>query len=978
VWEHRLVRYLVEKSKKKDEFKENYFKQGMELHVRPINSAGPGNLYLVAGPMFVYPLGSGTDRDFHNDVKTFVDSALNRLKRSEIKLESQLSDLLLAGKSAGWIYDECLSDEAEILSKAMGSILSAELGPEMENLTLTNSSLHLLGTISLLLHREIPDPEKRGKQTESPYKIVFRLDRDRRLCVECEHKDAWNFRIEKTNTPMDHRAKVTAYEQSNFTPADLEQREKEIKKLLGEYGQSFASQFNGYTGSRVKDLSAWMDNRFGVVSVELGESVKKAGENYRNLAGKIATLFIGDTVSLYYYDSVKKRLRLKIAEPIMEDSDQEREILLAIEEDILNQVDEDPSKKENEICYRAVKEAAPQFCESWTPGAIGGDAFPLEQTLLNPRKYGDHFKTRSAIAVPMKIHGHLFGVLKLQGYSPFQFRREIVNFVEQVAGAIAPYLYQQDLLSRLSELSDTILAREKFEDETYKEEIPDRPESENKRKEVPTANNVESGDGEYDTEKTVEQKTHESICEAFAKIFLADASAIFVPNDKQYTDEDGNSVLPMKFVASCNRPSLDASLNEDEEAYTIDDQSPVNDALIKGEKNYNIYNIKDWANTHRKWQGAKKYRKETATNFDYIVVVPFKHEIEPLYVWDQDEETQNLAALSLYYKVPKPERENPPSSMWEHTARFISNHVSIYLHEIRQRGKMDDSIHRLMRHEIKHLTNSVAINSETILEKIKKERVGDALLEKRVEAILMQNKNSRILLNRIMGLFRDENFRIFQQFLRTCRAPDPVLYLISEDGVIDVEEGSENIRVSEFLEEVCSYFDSRCLVEQDQQTEKTETQDIETGMPSKIRRDLQSESVKDLRIRIHKRAFEIITHNLLENATNYCLRKDQITVSLNKDQDGKALEISFKNRGRALQSSKEAAQIFRWGKTGSNSGDEKIGTGIGLYVAQAFCNFLGIQLILDEYPRKNKDQKIGEFEFVITLPFSEYPPLEGQ
>lgn len=928
-WEHRLIRWLTESSKVSESDKSHFFSQNMEIHVRPLFFNDSERLFLVVGPMFVYPIGSGLDRDFHWDVKNFIGRVIKRLGPFENVSEHEESDLILAGKSAGWIYTECLNNEASMLSKALWSLFAAKLHDNFGGIKLTNSALHLLGTICLLMQKELSPKKGSINLPEWIEQIMFRIDRSKNLCLFARQKgESWELEVGSKEGAVDSRVELTISDSNENRNKEKNKIEIEIKKILGEYGQSFAYQFNGYTGSRVKDLSAWMDNQFGVVSVELGESDAEASKNYSSLANKIGTLFIADSVSIYSYNSVERKLALLSAEPINHRSEEDRRNLTAIEKDVLDQVMEQPDKRKLDISYRSLESGAPEFCQSWTPKNIGGDAIPKDQPLLNPKIEGVDFKVRSAIAVPMKIHGHTFGILKLQGYSHFQFRREIVNFVEQVANIIAPYIYQQDLLSRLSTLSDKIL-------------------------DIDNPNNKE---------------TLQQICRDFAQIFLADASSMFFPIGKEFEYKPGVKVLPLEFKASCNRPLLDESLEEDKKPYRIEDPSPVTDALLYQDKKYNVYYIPDWAEDHKEWEKAEgnPYRKETVDNYHYIVVIPFKHEIDSQVDWSTDEESADLAALSLYYKVDvRDPKSKPPSEMWEHTAKFLSNHIAVLLRETEKRHRIDDRIHRLLRHELKHLVNNVTEKAKAIFDSVKKQELQDQKLKEKMERLSSQLHISRVLLNRIMGLFKDENWSKFKKFMRTCNAPDPVLFLMSKDGAIDLEADSENVTWSEFLEEMCSIYDPYIM----------EYNSPQQG-PSEIKGDFE-DSIVNQGIRIHKFGLQIVMQKLLENAVRYCLANTEVTVSLK--QEGQAFVIRVINKGLCLENAAARRRIYDWGEIGANVAKDQEGTGIGLYIAKAICDFLEIELY-DDINEFDPDRtgKIGQYEFVLVFPFSKYQPIEEQ
>ncbi len=927
-WEHRLIRWLTERSETSETNKSHFLSQNVEIHVRPLFSRGQERPFLVVGPMFVYPIGSGLDRDFHWDVKNFIDRVLKRLGPLEDMSEHDESDLILAGKSAGWIYTECLNDEASMLSEALCSLFAAKINDSFSEPKLTNSALHLLGTICLLMQKELSPKKGTIKLPQWVNQIMFRIDRSNNLCLFAKQEERWRLDIGLKQEALDSRVELDVSDGNETRSKEKNDIEIEIKKILGEYGQSFAYQFNGYTGSRVKDLSAWMDNQFGVVSVELGESDVEASKNYSDLANKIGTLFIADSVSIYSYNSVERKLALLSAAPINDRSEEHRRELMHIERNLLDQVMEQPDKRAVDISYRALDNGAPQFCQSWTPQSIQGDAIPTDQPLLNPRIAGLDFKVRSAIAVPMKIHGHTFGILKLQGYSHFQFRREIVNFVEQVANIIAPYIYQQDLLSRLSALSDKIL----------------------------------------DIENPNNKETLQQICRDFAQIFLADASSMFFPIGKEFDSNTGEKVLPLEFKASWNRPLLEESLEEDKQPYRIEDPSPVNNALIYKDKKYNVYYIPDWAEDHKEWEKAEgnPYRKETVDNYHYIVVIPFKHEIESSFDWSTDEESADLAALSLYYKVDvRDPKSKPPSEMWEHTAKFLSNHIAVLLRETEKLHRIDDRIHRLLRHELKHMVNSVTEKAKSIFDSVKKQELQDQKLKEKMERLSNQLDISRVLLNRIMGLFKDENWSKFKEFMETCDAPDPVLFLMSKDGAIDVEDDSEKVTWSEFLEEMCSIYDPYII----------EDTSPEQG-PSEIKRDFEDSIVKQ-GIRIHKFGLQIVIQKLLENAVRYCSANTEVTVSLK--QEGQAFVIRVMNQGLCLKNSAERRSIYDWGEIGANVAKEQEGTGIGLYIAKAICDFLEIELH-DNIHEFDPDRtgKICSYEFVLVFPFSKYQPIEEQ
>lgn len=165
-----------------------------------------------------------------------------------------------------------------------------------------------------------------------------------------------------------------------------------------------------------------------------------------------------------------------------------------------------PEKRCHSICYGALWERKAIQRPNWdgTPGVDGmyiHERPDIEDTM------------RTAIAVPMKLFGRVWGIIELAGFTPNQFDRVDPIWLEEFGTLIVDQLFHTSMLAEIYQINQEIL---------WDENRPDEPEQPGR---LPDAREAVAAKASRHT------MLMDRMCERMARIFMADGAALWLEDE---------------------------------------------------------------------------------------------------------------------------------------------------------------------------------------------------------------------------------------------------------------------------------------------------------------------------------------------------------------------------------------------------------------------------------------------------------------
>ena len=868
---------------------EPYYTDDMNVAAYRFDIKDIFNGVLVVGPVFSRALESDSwPGGLAGAVDKFVTNISDEARELGIENTFDRHEMLLRGRGTGWIYTECLMEDAELVGDTLHAIFAAGIdSPEIG--FIRNRSYHDLAQAAYLLHRDPALISKTLGETGDSTTLSFKLDLHTHLVLRARpDKGGWRLSLVRDDDMGRKRVAVQVGMDSQGEP--VRKAETKLVKVAGELSQSFAYRQHGFMGQKVKRLSRWLHNYFGVVSAEPEDIRKLNGDEYRDpeekeafteLARRISELFNADIVSIFMYHHAERKLKAKIIYFQKELEENERKDWQNSEYASMAEAASSPHHRMQSIAYRAAENRGEQFCRALLPGRGGSAEFePSNQPILNP--YPELFKRRSAIAVPMLVHGLLLGVLEIDGFCQYQFRGDSVQLAQEIADIVGPFLYQREVLRSLSTLSEAVLNDDQAVEERYAR-----------------------------------------ICEVMARVFLADASVLFMPPPGR----KGEYALEAWY----NRDDLEPLMEKEQYLLRgLENDSPVIQALAS-KKFFNPFRIADLEEQHPGWTEKVPSRKSTAERFNELTIIPIR---DPRKAPDE-----NLCALSLdYVRSAQETALRPLIERWEPTAQLVSHFVAICVGAMHTRRDVEQRMQGFLAHEIVHLAESVKLKSDLLRTYFKENLPEDIIHPATTAADDLDGCVS--FFRKFTALYREDEFRTM-----LATGVDPYLYLMTKDGV-NLAGEPETIKLSEFLAK--------------------ETLPYGVKFPRQISTDFHQMSA-DL-IRIHKQPFCIVLTNLFVNANKYSLPGTVMVVRGETDMECHRIMIS--NVSKCLRDKLEELQIFAPYSRGSNidrSFDS--GVGLGLHIVRTLCRHFRISLDLEI---EHMDPGTCQFTFSLELPHKHF------
>ncbi|GEM_PF-1795956 len=856
----------------------NYFQKEMQVatwDLRP-DTRFPGFLFL--GPVFARPIANDEPREFRDQVEDFVKAVYKDVSRKDKDHKPNLQQMLLLGPAKGWMYSDCLEKQTKLLANALRSIFTADCSVLKED-RIKNSEYNAIARIAFQLHNELDPPNGKIQGIKDGSALVFKLPSAGGRVLTAEPKEgAWKLSFE--NHP-DMKKPVWIRETPDAVcDSKLNDDETALEKRKGELGQSFATQWDGYADEKVNRLYQRLNNEFGVLSTEAGLTDHQIETRYYLLARRIADLFLADIVKIFLYDHSLEELIPEAAYFDANLSEEKKHEWWEAERRLMRNAASDTEMRAKIIAYEAAKTGRTQF---WPEGLDRDQRGHAPDKSVQNQRAG-LFEPQAQMAIPLIIYGRMFGVLEINGFSPYQFRHDNMHLAQRIGDIIGPFVYRQKILTGLQRVGEQVLDRE-----------------------------------------TPDQKRLNVIAEECCKIFMAHASALFMPPVGKTDVFD--------LIACHNRKDMMEFLDAGGREYRLEPyhtDSPLIDTIYSG-KNIAVLNIKEWIKRHPGWADNKELplRKNTVNEHKYEnwIVIPTR----------DPKTNKSLGGLSLYYKAQEGrDSVRVPERTWEPVARFISNYAALSIAAIETRRDEDAIVQNLLRHQIRHLTVNMANDIAATLKRVEDNR------SERETNFLRKSQtsidNSKKILLKTVDLLQSEDYRKFRSRFKRL---DPHLFILSKDGELNPDQDAEIVNIKEM---------TRTIGERYAENRDRDIEYLTVGTPI------------NPRFSLFKFAFENSLDYLFFNACDYSQKGKTITVRF--EETDRHFRVKISNQAPSLKEPSEKWRLMEYRHRGSNKGGV-MGTGLGLFMVRLWCEFAGISF-------RHHVEEVGlgtsRFDFLLTIP----------
>lgn len=908
----------------------HYFHEAMQMAAYPLKIANLFDGFLVVGPFFI---DTETDNDNESDkefydtrVKKFVNQVIITTSKPQRRFRHDYdrNELMVLGASRGGIKQAQLDKKIKMIGEVFETIFNIESDASFQT-KLQRCTFNQLAQTAFLLNRDDVKKIISELNIDNGKYLYFDLEQREqnshlRVVVEFSGvklklkaldpktipgKKIWVSELppprqilsETSTTPAckklwekdRHSPQLFSKEQKEASPDDLIDQLEALKWGLRE---SYQTLHKGYANEILTRFSNWLNNNFGLVSEARIEGGEKPDNMYFRIAREVNNLFSADTTQIYMYDYPKQELLNKF----IFFQDKLPSIERKARRDVLNDVmakakaDETGKLRRESISYRCADRKEPCFSRAWDPDTNQFD--PPYQMFLNPKRE-PFFK--SIISVPMIVNRRLFGVVEIAGNSPYQFRFANQILAEDVANVLGTFLYQKEVMGALNRLSYMIL------------------------------------DGNQD-----DQKKYNLICRELTGIFGADGSVLYVPKGSRQDE--------FQLAGYCNRPDLE-EFSEAELGNFILKEGEAGSLLMKAFKSekWCQIGIFELEKTYPGWSTRLPERRALLDLFAWQVAIP---------VYDLRGPGKNrLGGVYLYFRNRSDDDPliEPLSDRWNPTVQFMTHYLALLIDAMQTQKKQEEKLQNILRHELRQTVGSVAQRAEDIVNYLKQFKQNFAIALSRDD--LLHHINDRVtimykdllasqkLLSEMVTLLQAESFRNLM-----TSGLDPILYLITQGGTINLEEAADLIELKALFLEIWR------SMQQNPEYKR------------KIINFINIKTASGLWIKANKTVIRGIFNNLFFNAAKYSLENSDIVASVN-DTNGDSFIIHIMNEAKPIDPN-EKESIFEYGFRGKNSADIP-GEGFGLAYTRRLCEVLGAGLELDI-----KEIRKGEsrFDFKVVLP----------
>jgi signal transduction histidine kinase len=877
-----------------------YFHDAMIIATYPIKinmDMASIELFLVVGPVFNPPRMDSEEVFLKDRVKPFVDDLMSTLPKRLTMDHYLVQELEFLGSARGWLSKERLINKTLSLGRVIENLFNIDCDITHE-INLERCTYNSLAQILFLLHQgetiRIINDITKSVQNPIFFDIVQQRKRvDRTLPTKLVLQYANGKYILGGDTSLTrtkpHKVWIESNELLSINQDVYNKLLNRLETMWDDLALSYATLHYGYTNDSLMRFWNWLTDEFGLVFPTAFEPVSQNGvlPMYQRIAREITFQFTADVCTIYRYNYSKRVLEHQVSTFQEKLVDKERREWTKALKDVMDKAAINPIKRAESICYRCADAKQSRFCRAWDPDTNLTD--PYGEPFLNPDSHHEYTPYKSVIAVPMIVNRRLFGVLEIAGFSSYQFRFSNLNLAQDVGNVLGAFLHHKEVLGALHNLCMNILDHQ----------IPDKDK-------------------------------YDKICQEFSKIFFADAATFYVSRTGAHGE--------YKLTGWHNRDDLDRLSPDKLDTCILTENRKDSPLMIafRSTKWRSIFELKELKNKYPGWSRAFLPRKELFDRFDWQVAIPVS-------IPKGVSESRNLGGLYLYYKNhPKDQNVRPIIAGWELTIKFMSDYVALLLEAMESRKKIIEShmIQHFLRHELKQKVDSVSQRAEDIVNflKLNSPQVPFSI-SKTINFLNKDLLSSQMALSKMVSMLQSESFEKL-----TSHRLDPIKYLITQGGKVDLIESAEEIHIRALFNEIWS-----SIILNKEYSDK--------GI-----RFIFSGPMRGPVIKANRNLVRWIFDNLFINAAKYSLPNSCIEVKIEVTKY--SFYVHLINAAKSISLDEEKS-IFEYGFRGSNIGNQN-GDGLGLTVARSLCEDIEAALQLDIIDKTKNG--ISLFDFTVVFP----------
>ncbi len=608
--------------------------------------------FLVAGPVFMEPLKENTKGFEADRIDPFIEKILKETKYRSDSNYKEKSKILAFRRP--WCHKNDLGYVLAKSARAMESILNCNIPSPCDfqrdicrYVALTARVLYsqnLENEIIKLVYSGRYDFDLVLNNIELNFPIPFHKKphcvsavwRDKKWCIEVKE--------EVKETEFDLSIKLNLEKEQSFfnriprgflTNPDIldkqasgknddsiEEAKKSVKSLYWGLYRRIISIEESYAQERLAILRESFDHNF--------ESLSEEKEKFYNkICREVAILMNADACSIHLYEVSSDTLKMEgYYFPLKSKLENLREKL------------KDLKKSDQNIRFKVV--------ESGEPSCL-----PDKQT---ESEVTDDVK--SGIYAPLKIHGHVLGVVGILGTSPHQFRSHNEQLLLRICQSLSPYLYQAIFLSGIRDITQRAIE-------------------------------VSSEEGET--------SLYHDICKQFSAIFLSYSAVLWEPDRNK-----ANQYLPKGWMK--NRSELKDMLAEGSKDIYLD----INDSTSFIKKGLDQLKEKPGPFASVKFEGdkdhhrMKRHRKWLIKNeIEHLNVIPIR----------TAQSGEFIALMVLYHRKPG----YLDQKQWGQIAQFMADFLALLLEARMAYKQWEQRIRNTITHDMRTQIKGIQNRANDIL-----------------------------------------------------------------------------------------------------------------------------------------------------------------------------------------------------------------------------------------------------------------------
>ncbi|XOF32730.1 MAG: ATP-binding protein [Candidatus Electrothrix sp. YB6] len=721
--------------------------------------------------------------------------------------------------------------------------------------------------------------------------------------------------------------------------ADSSFIEESAETILFEQNRIF------YFHQRLKLLRSWIEHHVGIIAAEhTAETGDSIDPIVNKLAAQIADLLLAETASIFRYDYHTESLCALALYYSGGDRMQGAAEWKESQMHLIREAAKDKEKRKSSISYR-VKDGKKKDRLCYFYDHKTGIADPLEETLLSAAS-DTYERPKSGMALPIYIHGRLFGVLEVSGLCEYQFGQDDLYYASLIADEIGRNLYQKYVWQYIN----------------Y----------------VIKETNIHADS----------QQKYNALCEAACKIFMAETSTFWKPDNSRkachpigwFNREDLNEI--------CEDENCESRLEED---YGSSIGTAIKKLLGNPDEYYacsDIQTLKEndpegWnANTINEMKPQRRWILEN--EITSVVVIP-------LYPWEKREERGESFQfiLCLYYKDS--ERKDPLGSQWNPTVKFVAHNFGLHLETIKLEKDKDtleaetiklandkdtlEAAKASREKEIKGMEQKINELGTTIDEKNrlqKKKGLIEHELKGQIPLVLEKAGNildsirktprGRLIIDRQKAFRLEEwmqDLEIYKQDLHL------MLLLLNDDKLADEtpDIGRLTFNISELR--------GKKITKKRVKVREVFNSLYRGTNYDRCRKNIQDDTALSGEIwpavLIAEEHLTRILSNLISNAVKYSLPHTSISVKGEFDRF-QNFTLSISNYTAPFSEEFDISRLKLYGVRGSNNIENISGKGLGLYLVDGLCSYNSLGLDFDYQESEYDGILCGKFTANLLFP----------